>query len=118
MEKAFEESRDFLRIFQFHKTDPNRLKSRESTWLEFKESFNWGNRAQYAKTISSFANRQGGYMVFGVSSSPHKLVGLKSDKFEEFDEAKIVEYLNKFFAPEIQFDKFVTTIDDKKNRID
>lgn len=111
---AFLGSRDYLRIFQFHRSEIDRLVSRESTWLEFKESFNWLNKPLYARSVAAFANRQGGYMIFGVSSKPHKLVGLKSEKFEELDEAKIAEYLNQFFAPEIQFQKFTIELNEKK----
>jgi hypothetical protein len=38
------------RIFKLDKSDPPRLKTRENSWLEFKESFNWGSRTKDVKT--------------------------------------------------------------------
>lgn len=88
---------------------PSGLKilSREGTSLEFKESFNWGAKDEYAKTAAAFANAKGGVFVFGVKNNPRELVGLRSDSFEELDEAKIAEYLNSLLSPEIQFAKTV-----------
>jgi|GEM_PF-3414183 len=34
------------------------IKSRESSTNEFKASFNWGSKADYAKTIAAFANNK------------------------------------------------------------
>ena len=51
-------------------TDANgRIKCRERNDLEYKESFNSSNFAKYAKTMASFANNCGGYIVFGKMSS-------------------------------------------------
>lgn len=110
---SFASSKQYKAIFSFHSRISNRLISRESTWLEFKESFNWGDKAKYAKTMAAFANNKGGYIVFGVQNNPRNLVGFKNDKFETFDEAKITEYLNSAFSPEIKFEKFMLEIDSK-----
>ncbi len=37
----FKSSGDYKKIFSFHNSIENRIISRESSWLEFKESFNW-----------------------------------------------------------------------------
>jgi len=68
---------DYKAIFQFRSSASNQLKSRESGWLEFKESFNWNAKSKYAKSIAAFANRKGGYLVYGVRNSPRELIGLK-----------------------------------------
>jgi hypothetical protein len=81
------------------------LVRRESSTLELKESFNWGSRAKYAKTIAAFANARGGYIVFGVKDSPHKLVGLKSKNFESLDDADITQYLNEHFDHELRIER-------------
>ena len=47
----------------------------------------------------AFANNKGGYIVFGVKDKPRDLVGLKSNNFEDVDEAKITAYINSVFAP-------------------
>lgn len=93
------------KIFKLHKLIPNRLTSRESSQYEFKESFNWNNRSKYAKTMAAFANKDGGYIIFGIQDSPKNLVGLKNNDFETLDEERITEYLNSMFSPEIIWSK-------------
>lgn len=95
---------DMNNIFRLNKKDPERLTSRENSWLEFKESFNFGAIEDYAKTMAGFSNTKGGYIVFGVGNDPRKLIGLKNDKFDRIDPAKISENLNDLFSPEIQWD--------------
>jgi predicted HTH transcriptional regulator len=60
--------------------------------------------------MAAFANNRGGYLVFGVSNQPRRLVGLSSKNFETLDEAVITAYLNGLFSPEIYYEKFVTDI--------
>ena len=81
-----------------------RLKSRENSALEFKESFNWGYRVDYARTLAAFANTKGGYLVFGVTNSPRKLKGIDGEKFLNTEPAKITEFLNEYFSPEIHWE--------------
>ena len=83
-----------------------RLRVPESGTVEFKRSFNWSNRAKYAKSIAAFANNRGGYLIFGVTDRPRTLVGLSSSRFEDLDEADITAYLNSLFSPEIVYEKF------------
>lgn len=87
-----------------------KLLSREGTSLEFKESFNWGEKDSYAKTVAAFANAKGGSLIFGVKNNPRELTGLRSNSFEDLDEAKIAEYLNSVLSPEIQFEKTVENL--------
>lgn len=101
--------KDLRRIFNF-KGSTKLLTSRESNGLEYKESFNWSERADYAKTIAAFANCKGGYLIFGVSNSPKKLVGLRSNNFDQLDEAVITGFLNSIFSPEILYEKVSLTI--------
>lgn len=101
---------DKARIFRFHSRNGFRLKSRESSTVEFKEAFNWGSRDRYSKSIVAFANCKGGFLVFGVKDSPKELVGLQSQNFENLDEAEITQYLNSNFSPEINFEKYTLTI--------
>jgi len=90
-------------IFKISPIYMDRLIARESSWLEFKQSFNWGNRDDYAKTLVAFANTKGGYIVFGIGNKPRLLIGLRSDNFENIDPAKVSEYLNENFSPEIKW---------------
>ncbi len=105
---------DESKIFKFHPKIRSRLITRESSWLEFKESFNWGSKDDYGKTFAGFSNNKGGFLVFGVKNSPRELVGLQSTNFENLDEAKITGYLNGIFAPEIFFEKRILYMRNKK----
>lgn len=109
----FQNSDEYKKIFLFHKTIVDRIISRESGWLEFKESFNWNSKDKYAKSIVAFANNKGGYIVFGIKDKPRDLVGLQNNNFEDVDEAKITAYLNGVFAPEIIFEKFTVAVKSK-----
>lgn len=106
MDIDFKKSNEYKKIFQFHETESERVISRESSSLEFKESFDWNLKDKYAKSMIAFANNKGGYIVFGIKDKPRDLVGLQSDNFEDMDEAKITEYLNSVVVPEIIFEKF------------
>lgn len=114
MSTDFKNSDDYKKIFLFHETIADRIISRESGWLEFKESFNWNSKDKYAKSMVAFANSKGGYIIFGVKDKPRDLVGLQSNNFEDVDEAKITAYLNNVFAPEVIFEKFVITVNTQK----
>jgi len=109
----FQNSDAYNKIFLFHEIIADRIISRESGWLEFKESFNWNSKDKYAKSMVAFANNKGGYIVFGIKDKPRDLVGLQSNNFEDVDESKITAYLNSVFAPEIIFEKFVITVNSK-----
>lgn len=106
----FKKSEDYKKIFAFDTAISGRILSRESGWLEFKESFNWNSNDKYAKSMAAFANNKGGYIVFGVKDKPRDMVGLQSNNFESTDEAKISSYLNSNFSPEIHFEKFVISV--------
>jgi len=79
------------------------LQNREGAELEFKESFNINNRARYAKTMAAFSNNKGGYLVFGVAPSPHRVKGVNAS-FDECDPAEISRFLNSSFSPELEWD--------------
>jgi hypothetical protein len=91
-------------IFKVSVSLPGRLVSRESGWLEFKESFNWANREEYARLLASFSNSGGGCIVFGVGNRPRQLIGIRGDSFENIDPEKVSEYLNSLFSPEIRWE--------------
>lgn len=91
-------------IFRFDTGNPNRLITRESGWIEFKQSFSWGNKAEYAKTIAAFANSRGGYFVFGVKDRPREVVGTDILKWEATDPTTISEFLNQSLGVEIEWE--------------
>lgn len=94
------------RIFKTSKSNPNRIISREGSTVEFKESFNMGGMAQYFKTMASFANNMGGYIIFGVGDKPRELLGLGKNSLEQFENLKVEELtknLLDYFSPEIMW---------------
>ena len=109
----FEDSEDYKKIFVFHDSYPDRITSRESGRLEFKESFNWSSKDDYAKTMAAFANNNGGYIIFGVKDRPKEIIGLRTDNFDVFDVARISGYINENFSPEIIFKKSVVQVRSK-----
>jgi hypothetical protein len=100
MEEPF--SQDALnRIFKVGPKHPDRLITRESSDLEFKQSFSVGNLWKYARTGASFANCHGGYIVFGIMPSPHTVCDGRLDRFDKTDPEKISNFFNEHFAPEL-----------------
>ncbi len=102
------------RIFAVSPKHPDRLISRESGWLEFKEAFNFQSLGKYIRSAGAFANAKGGYIVYGVANSPHKLIGLKDNRFDELDPEKVSTYLNEHFDPEVEWDRHIHEIDGKE----
>lgn len=111
---TFKNSEEYNKIFAHYPRHSDRISSRESGWLEFKESFNWNSKDKYAKSIAAFANNKGGFIIFGITNQPRHLVGLQNDNFEIIDEAKISGYLNGAFSPEIYFEKSIEYVRRKK----
>jgi len=104
-------------IFKLSPRSPDCVNSRESSSLEFKESFSWGNVADYTRTCAAFANAKGGYIVFGIKNRPHKLIGLREkalNAFEGIDPEKVSEFFNQHFAPEIRWDIHVHEVAGKQ----
>ena len=95
------------KVFKCNTSNPYKLISRESSTLEFKESFSTSALYKYAKTMAAFANKDGGYIIFGVKDKPRTVVGLNNDTFESFDDEKLVKRLNELFAPEIRYERLV-----------
>ncbi len=93
-------------IFKTSAKHPDRLIKREDTNHEFKESYNHANMAMYFKTIAAFANNEGGYLIFGVKDTPHKLLGLKDKALEQFENLNVeifTKNLNEYFSQTIRW---------------
>ena len=104
-------------IFKVDNDNNQLIISRESTTLEFKESFGLASMHKYAKTMAAFANTQGGYIIFGVKNRPHTPVGLDGKKLETFDSLdpeKLSDGLNGTFSPEINWTHAIYDFDNKK----
>jgi len=104
-------------IIELLKTKANgRLYKRESTALEFKSDFDWDvreSRIKYLKSIASFANRSGGYMIFGVSDSPRLISGI-TKSFMEIDDYQISQFINLYLSPAPDFEREEFIINEKK----
>lgn len=79
----------------------------ESHYLEFKESFHWSDNATvgYARAMASFANHEGGFLVFGVDDKTRSVAGLSNANFEMRDPKDITEFLNQHFSPSFMYTK-------------
>lgn len=73
-----------------------RINARESTDLEFKAELSLAVFKKSLKTIAAFANKGGGYIVFGVRDRPKTLIGI-GDAW--LDEGIQSEYLVKNLVP-------------------
>jgi|GEM_PF-3459766 len=85
----------------------DRVKSRETHQVEFKQDFDWDNkpsRIKYLKSIAAFANRKGGFMIFGISDSPRELLGMNKP-FIEIDDADISSFINGYLSPSPHFER-------------
>jgi hypothetical protein len=97
---------DLNEIFKISLVYPERVISRESSSLEFKESFGWASLPKYMKTSAAYANAKGGYIVFGIANKPHRLCGLSGANlklFEDIDPEKMSRNFNDHFAPEVEW---------------
>lgn len=94
------------KLFTPSKNNENYIKARESTTIEYKESYNHGSMAQYFKTMAAFANTDGGYIIFGITDSPRRFKGLSDKGKSQFENIKIEEFtnnLNEYFQPSIKW---------------
>ena len=94
-----------LNVLQLTDADPPTLRIDENDYVEWKRSFNWGSRADYAKTIVSFANNHGGYLFFGIDPDTKELIGIRPHRLEGTDSAKMSKYFESCFAPALKWDK-------------
>lgn len=78
-----------------------RVTNRESERREFKASFDSNMLWKYAKTMASFANREGGVIFFGIKDSPKDLIGFVGNVP---DSVVISNFLRENFEPEINFE--------------
>jgi hypothetical protein len=90
-----------------------KMNHRESCKIEFKENFNFNSMNTYAKAMASFANRKGGTIIFGITDSPRKPIGMKNLHFDNVDPEKITNFLNQNFSPEIIWESQLYDIDNK-----
>lgn len=92
------------KIFILNSSNSTLIASRESTFLDFKANFNLASMTDYAKTMASFANKDGGFIIFGIKDKPREIIGIEKSKFDGVDPSKMTETLNSYFQPEINYE--------------
>lgn len=105
------------KIFKKSTRNPNLIGTNEGIIIEYKESFGWKSLSDYLKAMASFANREGGYIIFGVKDKPHELLGLQDQALERFtniDNQEWTTNLKEHFAPEIVWEKTIYIFEGKK----
>ncbi len=84
----------------------------ENNRIEFKKSFVASTHSiskSYLKTIASFANNNGGWIIFGVTPDENEIVGIKS-KYENLDNAIISTAIRDGIDGTFVYDFFTTKI--------
>ena len=103
-------------IFRKSSRNDNLIGTNEGINVEYKESFGWKSFSMYYKAMAAFANREGGYLIFGVKDRPHILLGLSQqslERFENIDNQVLSTNLRDRFSPEIKWVKGTYVFDDK-----
>lgn len=98
---------ELKKLFEATKNNPEIIEQPEGVTVEYKKSFILNNSTQYFKTMAAFANREGGYLIFGIEDGERKLLGLSEKDLEkfDFDKTRWTTELNNYFAPELNWDK-------------
>ena len=77
------------------------LRQIEKTHLEYKLSLETGKPKSWLKSISAFANTQGGHILFGVTNGTHELIGLENAQQAA---SKIAELISTRIDPHVQYE--------------
>lgn len=85
-----------------------RVRNRESEHREFKLKFENNNLPKFARTMASFANRDGGIIFFGIKDRPRELVGVTEKEIP--DDVVFTNFLKEYFQPEILFESKTTDL--------
>ncbi len=109
MKNSFENTFDWKKHFI---VSENVIRQKENSEIEFKETFHSPKHKdkKLHKWIASFANANGGLIIYGVKNNG-ELIGLKDDRFKEFDSKDLSEELIDYFAPEIKFEIFSKNVE-------
>ncbi|WP_259781695.1 ATP-binding protein [Aestuariispira ectoiniformans] len=91
--------------FRTRPGNTNKLSISETSKIEGKESFNWGSKQDYCKTLAGMANNSGGYILFGVQDGSFEINGIAPDRMEKFDLRKANEFLTRSFNQSLELEK-------------
>lgn len=104
------------KIFKKSTRNPNLIGTNEGVTIEYKQSFGWASSNDYFNTMASFANRDGGYIIFGIKDKPHELIGLSGKALERFETTDNQEWstkLRELFSPEIIWERKLFSFEGK-----
>lgn len=99
-----------LQVLPFTNANPPALALDESDTVEWKLSFSWSSRSEYARTVAGLANNRGGYLVFGIDPSTNHLVGFEPDTLNERDPADISRFFDSCLQPAPRWEKVKTDL--------
>ena len=99
--------------FSLRQGEAPRLAISETDTIEGKESFNWGSKHDYCKTLAGMANNKGGYILLGVKDGSFEIVCIADDRMDRFDLKKANEYITRSFNQAFVLDKGQFTIGGK-----
>ena len=81
---------------------------KESRAVDFKQSIKWeGYRIKFAETIMAMSNlRDGGIVIIGVSeeNGNWKLKGIADEDLTTYDPDDMIDFVNKYASPVVNFD--------------
>lgn len=100
--------------FKFLINAKGHIRLRESTDLEFKESFHYESIAFYLRSMAAMANNKGGQIIFGIKNSPHIPEGLKNEKFQKCDPKEINEKMMEYFSHDFEWHLNILEYDSKQ----
>ncbi len=89
-----------------------RVRNRESEHREFKLKFEKNNLPKFARTMASFANRDGGVIFFGIKDRPRELIGVAEQEIP--GDVVFTNFLKEYFQPEILFESKTIDLHGKK----
>lgn len=95
------------------KDGTNILEIGETDRVECKENINFGSISEYSRVIASFANARGGFLVFGVRDYDKAVTGIKAGKLNDYDPARLNQYLSEHFSPVAVWEKTEITMSGK-----
>ena len=72
----------------------------EATHLDYKLSLEEEKPKNWLKTVSAFANTQGGHILFGVTNIGHEPIGLED---AQYTASKIAEFISTRIEPPIRY---------------
>jgi len=103
-----------ISIFKRSSRNINSIGTNEGITIEYKESFGWASLSEYLRAMAAFANRDGGYIIFGIKDRPHEFKGLQVEalnRFKDIDNAVWTTNLKEYLAPEILWEKTIYEFD-------